>query len=134
MTLISVKHYSFILGALMIVPLIGLSFTIAPVQAQSNSQTPPQVQWVGDVPIKPDLTIEPGLGFAFDSPEGRVVMVLLNGAVSPGEISAYYDQALEPLGWEKTGTMRWRRDGEMLLINETEAAGSTLWKITLRPE
>ena len=94
----------------------------------------PQVQWVGDLPINPVLKIEPGLGFAFDSPEGRVVMVFLSGNTTAADMQAYYRQALTPLGWIETGEMRWLREGEALRINETTAAGTRLWKITLRPE
>ena len=94
----------------------------------------PQVQWVGDLPINPVLKVEPGLGFAFDSPEGRVVMVFLSGNITAAEMQAYYRQALVPLGWTETGEMRWLREGEALRINETTAAGTQLWKITLRPE
>ena len=35
----------------------------------------PQQQWVGDLPIMAGMTIEPELGFAFDSPGGRIVLV-----------------------------------------------------------
>ena len=101
-----------------------------------------QVQWVGDVPINPALQVEPGLGFAFDSPEGRVVMIFLSGAVDEAAMQAYYRAALPPLGWEEVGAMRWSRQGdaqsgaqsEALRIDRTEAAGTTLWKIMLRPE
>lgn len=94
----------------------------------------PQIQWVGDLPISPALKIEPGLGFAFDSPEGRVVMIYLSGEISADEIMAYYRQALPPLGWNETAEMRWAREGEALLIHPTTAAGTPLWKIMLRPE
>lgn len=102
--------------------------------AANAADEAPQVQWVGDLPINPMLKIEPGLGFAFDSPEGRVVMVFLSGNTTAADMQAYYSQALTPLGWIETGEMRWLREGEALRINETTAAGTRLWKITLRPE
>ena len=119
------RHIIMVAVAIMITPVIS--------SAQTENETP-QVQWVGDLPINPNLTIEPGLGFAFDSPEGRVVMILLSGDVDSNSMQEYYRQALPPLGWEQTGDMRWAREGEALLINKTEAAGAALWKLTLRPE
>ncbi|MGC6485774.1 MAG: hypothetical protein ACON4P_08915 [Candidatus Puniceispirillales bacterium] len=118
----------------MTIALMLASVMLLPGNAVRAEADVPQVQWVGDVPINPALAIEPGLGFAFDSPEGRVVMVFLSGAVSAPAMDAYYSQALTPLGWDKTGEMRWLREGETLLINKTSAAGAMLWKITLRPE
>ena len=45
---------------------------MSPIQATAQSQ---QHSWVGDVPIMADLSVEPALGFAFDSPNGRIVMI-----------------------------------------------------------
>ena len=113
--------------------LIMVVLTGMPLAAHAAGEAP-QVQWVGDLPINPALKIEPGLGFAFDSPKGRVVMVFLSGSITAAEMQAYYQQALTPLGWVETGEMRWLREGEALRINQTTAAGTQLWKITLRPE
>ena len=125
---ISVLAKAFRKAALILTVVAGL-----PLSAQAAGEAP-QVQWVGDLPINPLLKIEPGLGFAFDSPEGRVVMVFLSGNTTAADMQAYYRQALMPLGWTETGEMRWLREGEALRINETTAAGTRLWKITLRPE
>ena len=43
--------------------------------APAHADTPQQ-RWVGDLPIMDGMTIEPELGFAFDSPSGRIVLVL----------------------------------------------------------
>ncbi|XDZ65542.1 hypothetical protein AB8880_11555 [Alphaproteobacteria bacterium LSUCC0684] len=94
----------------------------------------PQTKWVGDLPISPELDVEPGLGFAFESPTGRIVMIYLSGTMTGGEISAYYDQALPPLGWTPTGAMSWARQGERLRLEEVATAAGRLWKIMLQPE
>lgn len=93
-----------------------------------------QQRWVGDVPIMPDMTIEPGLGFAFDSADGRIVTIYLSGTTDQSALLAYYTQALEPLGWRKANPRQWVRESEILEIKQTQAAGIALWKITLRPE
>ena len=98
------------------------------------AQTPRQVAWVGDLPVMPGLEIESGLGFAFDSPEGRIVTVYLAGAVEEAALDRYYAQALDPLGWELRSDGLWQREDEILAIRQVAAAGTTLWKITIRPE
>ena len=40
-----------------------------------------QHHWAGDVPIMNGLEIEPELGFAFDSPSGRIVMIFASTTV-----------------------------------------------------
>ena len=47
-----------------------LLFTAGPSVAETQ-----QHRWVGDVPIMNGWRIEPELGFAFDSPNGRIVMI-----------------------------------------------------------
>ena len=98
------------------------------------AQTPPQVQWVGDVPIMPSLTIESSLGFAFDSPEGRIVTIYVSDTASADAVDIYYQQALHPLGWAYQGELSWQREGEFLRFERITAVGSSLWKITIRPE
>lgn len=120
------------------------SFTLGSVIAGSaivgsaNAEEARQASWVGDVPIMPTLSIEQGLGFAFDSPEGRIVIIYLNGDTTAAEINAYYNNALKPLGWDAASNNasdnKWRREGETLRITTTMAADVELWKLTIRPE
>ena len=93
-----------------------------------------QQKWVGDVPIMPSLTIEKGLGFAFDNTEGRIVTIYLSGAMEQEDVTQYYTKALKPLGWIKTDDRKWSRESEILEIKAIKAASVALWKITLRPE
>jgi len=110
--------------------LFMLTASLAPVPAQDL----PQTKWVGDLPITPALKVEPGLGFAFESPGGRIVMIYLSGSMEAEGIRAYYGQALPPLGWNATGDMTWKREGERLKIERVMTTGLPLWKIMLQPE
>ena len=120
---------------LLSVPLIWAGILIAVMMpASSHAETPDQAKWVGDVPIMPALTIEKGLGFAFDNPEGRIVTIYLNGDAHPDQVMAYYKQALIPLGWVQSTPNIWQRRNETLTINKTPSALKDLWKIMLRPK
>ena len=44
-----------------------------------------QHRWAGDVPIMNGLSIEPELGFAFDSPDGRIVMIFASSTLPPSD-------------------------------------------------
>jgi len=103
-------------------------------QGQTLAEDLPQTKWVGDLPIIPALKVEPGLGFAFESPNGRIVMIYLSGTVSSQTIKAYYDEALAPLGWRSAGALSWSRESERLKVEEVSTAGGRLWKIMLQPE
>ena len=92
-----------------------------------------QQKWIGDVPMMAGFEVETGLGFAFDSVDGRIVMIYTSGDVASSMVAAYYAQALPPLGWEAAGALVWRRGAERLTITQVETAPLTLWKIAITP-
>ena len=92
----------------------------------------PQQGWVGDLPIMQGMAIEPQLGFAFDSPEGRIVQVFATGPSENTPVISYYNAALAGLGWAGADG-RWQRDGEVLVISQVEMASGRLWRIRLSP-
>ena len=99
----------------------------APATAQS-----PQQQWVGDLPIMAEMTIEPELGFAFDSPGGRIVLVFASSSAGSADIFAYYNAALSSLGWAGAdGT--WERGDESLGLAQVDTSVGRLWRIRLSP-
>ena len=92
----------------------------------------PQKGWVGDLPIMQGMAIEPQLGFAFDSPEGRIVQVFATGPSENAVVISYYNAALAGLGWAGADG-RWQRDGEVLVISQVKMASGRLWRIRLSP-
>ena len=92
----------------------------------------PQQGWVGDLPIMQGMVIEPQLGFAFDSPEGRIVQVFATGPQDSAGVIAYYNDALSGLGWSGQNG-RWNRGDEALTISQVEMASGMLWRIRLNP-
>jgi hypothetical protein len=114
--------------ALMMLALIGGQFLIGqPVQAETQ-----QHRWAGDVPIMQDWKIEPELGFAFDSPNGRIVMIFASTSADEDDIMAFYGQTLAQLGWTG-GAGNWVRDAEKLMIGEVQTARGALWRLMLQP-
>ena len=100
--------------------------------AGSASAETLQQRWVGDLPIMQGMTIEPQLGFAFDSPEGRIVQIFATGPSETGLVIRYYNEALSGLGWDGRDG-QWKRDDEVLVISQVEMASGTLWRIRLSP-
>jgi len=78
------------------------------------------------------MTIEPELGFAFDSPSGRIVLVFAAAADSEAAIMAYYDSALASLGWQGGGGS-WNRGSESLTLGQVDTSVGRLWRIRLSP-
>ena len=91
-----------------------------------------QHRWAGDVPIMSGFAIEPELGFAFDSPNGRIVMIFASSAAAAPDIMRFYNESLPAIGW-MGGDGNWRRDSEVLLISEVTTAAGRLWRLMVRP-
>ena len=114
--------------ALMMLTLIGGQFLISqPVKAETQ-----QHRWAGDVPIMQGWQIEPELGFAFDSPNGRIVMIFASTAADEDDIMAFYGQTLAQLGWTG-GAGNWVRNAEKLVIGKVQTARGALWRLMLQP-
>ena len=99
------------------------------------SQTAAQSQkhsWVGDVPIMADLSVEPALGFSFDSPNGRIVMIFASSTANAADILGFYNDSLAAIGWVG-GDGEWRRGAETLMISEVSTAAGRLWRLLVRP-
>ena len=91
-----------------------------------------QQQWVGDLPIMAGMTIEPELGFAFDSPSGRIVLVFASSSADPEGVMAYYNDALSSLGWVGSDGS-WERGRELLGLAQVDTSTGRLWRIRLSP-
>ena len=89
--------------------------------------------WVGDLPIMPALSVEPALGFAFDSPNGRIVMIFASSAAAAPDIMRFYNESLPAIGWTG-GDGSWRRGSEALLISEVTTVAGRLWRLMVRPQ
>jgi hypothetical protein len=92
----------------------------------------PQQQWVGDLPIMAGMTIEPELGFAFDSPGGRIVLVFASSPVGSAGVFTYYNDALASLGWLGSDGS-WERGNEILGLAQVDTSVGRLWRIRLSP-
>ena len=97
------------------------------------SADPIQHRWAGDVPIMNGLSIEPELGFAFDSPDGRIVMIFASSTVPASKIMGFYGSTLTQLGWDGDNG-KWTRGEERLVIGAVETARGPLWRLMLQPK
>lgn len=70
-----------------------------------------------DLPLMPGLSQEPGRVVQFDSPYGRIVESWAMGDLKRDAVAKFYDATLPQLGWVADGPGRFRRQGEILLLD-----------------
>lgn len=99
------------------------------------------VSGMDDVPLMAGLAEDPDAAVVFDKPSGRIVEAAAKGAVTAGEVAAFYRRSLPELGWHlmesgrtKTGQgLRFRQDEEMLTIRFESTEGRTRVHFSLAP-
>ena len=114
-------------AALVALLAIAMPRLMTPAHAETMQQG-----WVGDLPIMQGMRIEPELGFAFDSPGGRIVLVFAATDTDSQDVLAYYNDALTSLGWSG-GDGNWMRGDESLGLAQVDTSMGRLWRIRLSP-
>ena len=127
-TLLIIRFYHWLKrGGVFALPIFGMVCSVELTSADTL-----QHRWAGDVPIMNGLSIEPELGFAFDSPDGRIVMIFASSTVPESKIFEFYGTTLTQLGWGG-GNGSWIRGDEKLVIGAVQTARGPLWRIMLQP-
>ena len=114
------------------VPSLALLFCVMIYTGQIVKADSLQHRWAGDVPIMSGFSIEPELGFAFDSPSGRIVIIFASTTTPSSKIMAFYSSTLFQLGWIG-GNGKWVRKDEKLEIGVVRTVRGSLWRIMLQP-
>lgn len=89
---------------------------------------------IPDLPLMQGLTEALESGLVFDKPGGRIVEAVAAGAVSAGEVAAFYETTLPQFGWQRGKAGTYLRDGEKLKLDIDEAAGGVTVQFTLAPQ
>ena len=125
----AVKCLSFVLAVL-----AGL-FVVTCLQtakAQQSGSVASEARWLADIPLEDSLVVATELGFSFDSPSGRIIVLFATTDAPASAIRAYYRSVLPPLGWQGSGNL-FRRGQEEVMIKQVKVNGLGLWRIALQP-
>ena len=77
--------------------ILAVCLAVMPAAINSAQAESRPTSWVGDLPIMDGMVIEPELGFAFDSPGGRIVLVFAASGEGEGGVLSFYNSALANL-------------------------------------
>ncbi len=86
-----------------------------------------------DVPLMAGLTPIGGNDVAFDSPQGRIVIVNTQGALERPSVVAFYAASLNELGWDRIGDTAFRREGELLRLEFGQRGAQLTVRFALSP-
>jgi len=62
-----------------------------------------RLNFIDDIPVMDSMKIEPELSFSFDSPSGRIIILIATSSDSRESIEKFYSEAMPQLGWKNFG-------------------------------
>ncbi|WP_340116496.1 hypothetical protein [Pelagibius sp. 7325] len=114
--------------------LLALVVQPGPVAAQAQNDAERYVAGIPDLPLMPGLEALPDSGVVFDKPGGRIVEAFAQGNVSPPSVTAFYDETLPQLGWQREALGVYLREGERLQLAFSQDAGKITLHFRLLPQ
>jgi len=112
------------------IPPVAAAFVLAACLTISPLRTGPA--WateyfsaIADLPVADGLTEQKDKSTVFDAPLGRIITAYASGKVEADTVRNFYDDALPPLGWEKTGEGTFHRKAETLKIDVLGGQGGS---------
>ena len=92
---------------------------------------------VADLPLPPGLVEDVDAGLSFDKPEGRIVEAVARGAITQGDVAAFYRTSLPGLGWRQIAEgrfgSRWQRGEEILSVDIVDSGDPLVVRFSIAP-
>ncbi len=117
---------------LSIIVSIFMAFQSGQSTAQQKAKTDTKTRWIADIPIQESLVVVSELGFSFDSPSGRIIVVFATSNQLKDVIWSYYRSSLPSLGWIGSDDV-FKRASEEINIRQVSINEVELWRISLQP-
>ena len=88
--------------------------------------------FIDDIPLIDTMSVEPELSFSFDSPSGRIMILIGTSNDDDDLIKQFYRQVMPTLGWELVGD-QYQKGEEKFQIISSQKQDSSIWRLTISP-
>jgi hypothetical protein len=78
------------------------------------------------------MKIEPELSFSFDSPSGRIIILIATSSDRAELIEKFYSQVMPQLGWKISGKQYHRGEEKFQFISSDNPNG-LIWRLSITP-
>ena len=90
------------------------------------------IKFIDDIPVMDTMNIEPEFSFSFDSPSGRIVILIATSSDYKEQIMQFYRQVMPQLGW-KEKDKQYERGDEKFQIVFSNNQDSLIWRLSITP-
>ena len=112
--------------------LLALSISII-LPKMVYSQQSNTISFIDDIPVMETMNVEPEFSFSFDSPSGRIIILIATSDEKEESIVRFYDEIMPQLGWIMTDSEYLRGSEKFELLSSNNQNG-IIWRLSITPK
>ncbi len=96
------------------------------------AQQPDTISFIDDIPLMETMNVEPEFSFSFDSPSGRIIILIATSDDKKESVAQFYDEVMPHLGWMIKDSEYIRGPEKFQLLSSNNENG-IIWRLSITP-
>lgn len=96
------------------------------------AQQPDTISFIDDIPVMETMNVEPEFSFSFDSPSGRIIILIATSDDKKESVAQFYDEVMPQLGWMIKDSEYVRGPEKFQLLSSNNENG-IIWRLSITP-
>ena len=96
------------------------------------AQQPDTLSFIDDIPVMETMNVEPEFSFSFDSPSGRIIILIATSDDKKESVAQFYDEVMPQLGWMIKDSEYVRGPEKFQLLSSNNENG-IIWRLSITP-
>ena len=96
------------------------------------AQQPDTISFIDDIPVMETMNVEPEFSFSFDSPSGRIIILIATSDEKEESVVRFYDEIMPQLGWMMTDS-DYLRGSEKFELLSSDNQNGIVWRLSITP-
>ena len=93
---------------------------------------PDNISFIDDIPVMETMNVEPEFSFSFDSPSGRIIILIATSDDKKESVAQFYDEVMPQLGWMIKDSEYVRGPEKFQLLSSNNENG-IIWRLSITP-
>ena len=90
------------------------------------------ISFIDDIPVMETMNVEPEFSFSFDSPSGRIIILIATSDDKKESVAQFYDEVMPQLGWMIKDSEYVRGSEKFQLLSSNNENG-IIWRLSITP-
>ena len=96
------------------------------------AQQPDTISFIDDIPVMETMNVEPEFSFSFDSPSGRIIILIATSNDKKESVAQFYDEVMPQFGWMIKDSEYVRGPEKFQLLSSNNENG-IIWRLSITP-